>query len=194
MGRRLLRGSPSAHHQESPAEILIERTVFGLAPELRSRTLVASAQRSARRAIKRRRTVFVAGLLTYTRVTSKRSKQFQGLDGRESSPTFCVRSSGAGTAGQLLFAMVLVRALSRRAFSIVAGRRPSRDHPRSGSPGGRGRPRVCRPKTKGGPVQAGFVLTVRDGGLHVGFDRGAALLEDSDRIGTICPKDRPILR
>ena len=152
---------------KKPAEILTERTVYGLASEVRSRTLVASAQRSATRdqAPPYR---FRRWLLTYTGDVEPLGR-LKGLIA-EKLPNFLRTELGAGTAGQLLFAMVLAELYRAGALdgplpepNVVhdAARRAADDI------------RGLSSEAEGGPVKAAFVLTPGRG-LHVA-SMGASL-------------------
>ena len=138
---------------KKPAEILTERTVFGLAREVRSRTLVASAQRTATRdqAPPYR---FRRWLMTYTGDVEPLTR-LQGLI-VEKLPSFLRTELGAGTGGQLLFAMVLAE-LYRA--GVLEGPLPDsaaiHDAARKAAETIMG----LSSEAENGPVEAGFVLT-----------------------------------
>ncbi|MEL7369163.1 MAG: hypothetical protein AAFN74_09650 [Myxococcota bacterium] len=138
---------------KKPAEIMADRTVFGLAPKVLSRTLVASAQRSAVRdqAPPYR---FRRWLLTYTGDVSP-LERLQGLI-VERLPSFLRTELGSGTGGQLLFAMVLAE-LYRAGLleNPVEDFNATHDAVRRAADGIRG----LSSEAENGPVQAGFVLT-----------------------------------
>lgn len=145
---------------KKPAEILTERTVYGLAREIRSRTLVASAQRTATRdqAPPYR---FRRWLMTYTGNVEPLA-ELKGLIA-ERLPAFLRTELGAGTAGQLLFAMVLAELyrtglLDKPLDDINA----THDAVRRAAESIRG----LSSEAEAGPVEAGFVLTPGRG-LHV---------------------------
>ena len=138
---------------KKPSEILTERTAFHLAKEVRSRTIVASAQRSAVRdqAPPFR---FRRWLMTYTGDVTPLS-QLQGLI-TEKLPSFLRTELGGGTAGQLLFAMMLAELYRGGELEKPVGD-PGAIHDA-----------VCRTadavktlssEAEGGPVQLGFVVT-----------------------------------
>ena len=138
---------------KKPAEILTERTVWGLAPEVRSRTLVASAQRSATRdqAPPYR---FRRWLLTYTG-TVEPLGELKGVIA-EKLPNFLRTELGAGTPGQLLFAMVLAELYRDGALEgPLPEAQTIHDAVRRAADG----IRRLSSEAEGGPVEAGFVLT-----------------------------------
>ncbi len=144
---------------KKPAEILTERTVFGLAPGVQSRTLVASAQRTATRdqAPPYR---FRRWLMTYTGNVEPLA-DLQGLIA-EKLPSFLRTELGAGTGGQLLFAMVLAELYRGGALDGPLGdANVIHDAVRRAADAVRG----LSSETEDGPVQAAFVLTPGRG-LH----------------------------
>ncbi len=144
---------------KKPSELLIKRTAFDLAPEVRSRTLVASAQRSSARdqAPPYR---FRRWLMTYTGHVEPLA-ELKGLIA-EKLPSFLRTELGAGTAGQLLFAMLLAELYRSGGLENPFGdpvgiheamRRAADAIHRLSS------------EADGGPVRMGFVVTAGRG-LH----------------------------
>ena len=145
---------------KKPSEILTERTVYGLAREVQSRTLVASAQRTATRdqAPPYR---FRRWLMTYTGDVTP-LERLQGLIS-EKLPNFLRTELGAGTGGQLLFAMVLAELYRAGILDGPLGdASPIHDAVRRAADAVRG----LSSEAEGGPVDAAFVLTAGRG-LHV---------------------------
>ena len=144
---------------KKPSELMAERTAYALASEVRSRTLVASAQRSAARdqAPPYR---FRRWLLTYSGDVSPLAR-LQGAIA-EKLPSFLRTELGAGTAGQLLFAMVLAELYRSGLLDGPIGDSCAiHDAARRAADGIRG----LSSEAENGPVEAGFVLT-SGRGLH----------------------------